>query len=127
MSILLAEDDPTIRLAIADFFTETGLRTWEAENARDALAMLHDPAYRVNVLVTDLHLGSGANGLVLAAEAKRHLPHLQVVYETGSPEKLVGRAIAEWERVFLKPFDMSLLAETVFALDRQVARRLQAA
>jgi CheY-like chemotaxis protein len=123
MAVLLVEDDPVIRLTIADFLEETGLLIWEADNAEDALVMLDDPMCQVSVLVTDLDLGPGDNGLDLAVKAKERLPHLQVVYETGSPEKLTGRALAGWERVFLKPFDMTVLSGVVCALDRQVCQR----
>jgi CheY-like chemotaxis protein len=123
MAVLLVEDDPVIRLTIADFLEETGLLIWEADNAKDALMMLDDPVREISVLVTDLGLGPGDDGLDLAAKAKGRLPHLQVVYETGSPEKLAGRSLAPWERVFLKPFDMTALSGVVCALDRQMCQR----
>jgi hypothetical protein len=46
------------------------------------------------------------------------MPHLRVVYETGSPELLRNRIMRPWERVFIKPFDASRLASEVLALDQ---------
>ena len=59
--------------------------------ATDALAILEKALGRITDLVTDLDLGPGDNGLVLAAKARRHLKHLRVVYQTGSPDMLRER------------------------------------
>lgn len=118
MCVLLVEDEAAIRLTLVDFLEDIGLHVLEAENASTALSILNNPPEIITVLVTDLKLGSGDNGLMLAAKARRKIPHLRVVYETGSPELLRNRLMRPWERVFIKPFDASRLASEVLSLER---------
>ncbi len=116
MAVLLVEDDPMVRLTLADFFEEAGVDLVEAGNAEEALAIIDDPAQRIDILITDLDLGAGDNGLTLATKARQRRPALKVVYETGSPELLGGRALFSWEQAFYKPFDPVALAATVSTL-----------
>ena len=115
MAILLVEDDPVVRLTLGEFLEEAGLAVVEAGDAEDALALLADRSQDISLLVTDLDLGPGDDGLVLAAKARRRWPELQVIYATGSPEKLEGHSVRPWEKVFFKPFDPAALAAAIFA------------
>jgi CheY-like chemotaxis protein len=123
MSVLLVEDEPGLREIIAFYLEEAGLHVCEAVSAHEALELLHDPAYSFSVLVTDLGLGYGDDGLELAIKARQHLRDLYVVYETGSSERMQGRPLAYWETLFEKPYDMVKLTDVVFSLDRQATRQ----
>ena len=118
MVVLLVEDDAMVRLTLADFFEDAGIDFFEADNAEDALAILDDISQPIDVLVTDLNLGTGDSGLVLASKARQRRPNLRVIYETGSRDMLADRAFSPWERVFYKPFDPAALAATVSTLNR---------
>jgi DNA-binding response OmpR family regulator len=126
MAVLLVEDDTVVRLTLADFFEAAGCDFLEASNADDAMTILGDPSQPIDILVTDLDLGPGDNGLALAARARQRWPELLVIYETGSLEMLAGRALAPWEQVFRKPFDPMALAAMVSALS-QPSRSRQSA
>jgi DNA-binding NtrC family response regulator len=117
MAVLLVEDDIMVRLTLADFFEDAGIDFLEAGSAEEALTILDDPLQRIDVLVTDLNLGAGDNGLALATKARQRRPGLRVIYETGSPDMLADRAFFPWERVFYKPFDPGALASAVSALN----------
>ena len=118
MAVLVVEDDTIVRLTVCECLEDAGLDVLDAENAAAAVAILEKPPCRVTVLVTDLILGPGDNGLVLAARARRRLPRLRVVYATGSPEMLRGRQMRPWERLFTKPYDICRLRDEVAALDQ---------
>ena len=124
MAVLLVEDDTIVRLTLAEFFDEAGLQVQEAGSADQALAIFHDPTQGIDILVTDLDLGPGDNGLALAQQAKRLLPDLQVIYATGNPDILHGRRLAAWEKVFLKPFNPGCLVAAVLALEERRQARL---
>jgi DNA-binding response OmpR family regulator len=117
MTVLLVEDNTVVRLTLVDFLEEAGLDVLDVSDADDALAMITDPAQHIDILITDLNLGPGDNGLILAANARRHLPNLQIVYATGSPEIFSGHILAPWEKVFFKPFDTTALVAAVSVLD----------
>jgi DNA-binding NtrC family response regulator len=118
MAILLVEDDTAIRLTLAEHMEDLGLQVLDAADAEAALVILEQPPSDIRVLVTDLNLGPGENGMVLAAKVRRRVPDLRIVYATGSPEMLRGRTLRPWERLFIKPFDACRLATEVQALDR---------
>ena len=118
MTVLLVEDDAMVRLTLADFFEDAGIDFLEAGSAEEALALLDDTSQRIDVLVTDLNLGAGDNGLALAIKARQIRPGLPVIYETGSQDILANRTLFPWEQVFYKPFDPAALATTVSALNR---------
>ena len=123
MAVLLVEDDTVVRLTLGEFLEDAGLQIIEAGNARAAMEILADPSSRISILVTDLNLGSGDDGLMLAAKARASLPDLQVVYATGSPDRLAGRRLALWEKVFIKPFDPAVLAAVVSQLNARLDQR----
>jgi hypothetical protein len=54
--------------------------------------------------------------LTLAAEVRRRLPGVPIVYVTGNPDLVEARGLGPDERLFAKPFDPNLLAAEVRAL-----------
>lgn len=81
-TVLIAEDDSTMRTLIATVLGESAMR-FEAvtvENAHDAMDYIENHA--VAVLVTDLRM-PGADGLDLLGFVKDHAPMTQVVMVTG--------------------------------------------
>jgi CheY-like chemotaxis protein len=123
MCVLLVEDDTILRMTMLDFLEATGLQILEAKDADEARVILADPSHHVLILVTDLNLGVGDDGLVLAAQARKYLPELEVIYATGSPEMLRNRLVASWEQVFLKPFNPQTLTQAVSALHTALIER----
>lgn len=122
MPVLLVEDDEAVRSTISEIFMEAGLQVLEAADAADAMVILGDPSQHIDILVTDLDLGPGDDGLALAAQARRELPLLHVIYATGSPERLTGHDFLPREKLFIKPFSPAALADTVCALSSLAAR-----
>jgi DNA-binding NtrC family response regulator len=118
MAVLLVEDDTVVRLTLCECLEDAGLEVLDAGDAMTALGMLEQSLHDITILVTDLDLGPGDNGLILARKAKKRLPHLRVVYATGSPEILSGRRMRPWERIFIKPFDIYRFKGDVAALDQ---------
>ena len=51
-TIIVADDDQGIRETLAEFFTMSGYRVYEAPNARDALEILDK--HKVDLLTTDI-------------------------------------------------------------------------
>ncbi len=66
--VLIVEDDSDIRELLSGTFAGEGYRFVMATNAAEMRsALASDP--ELDIVVVDLHLPGGANGLVLAAEA----------------------------------------------------------
>ena len=83
--VLVAEDEPTVRLLAESNIAELGYATLSAGNAREALAIL-DTGASVDVLFTDINMPDepdGIDGLELAPRAVELRPDVRVIYTTG--------------------------------------------
>ncbi len=123
MSVLLVEDDTTIRSSLSEIFEQAGLDVVEAADAADAMAILQNPLQHIEVMVTDLDLGPGDDGIMLAIRARLGLPLLHVIYATGSPERLDDHQFLPRETLFTKPFCPMDLTTAVCALSSPVVVR----
>jgi CheY-like chemotaxis protein len=77
-TILLAEDEPIVRLALAETLRERGARVIECANADEALeVVLTDTP--VDVLVTDVRMPGTLDGIALARRVKHARPGLPIL------------------------------------------------
>ena len=123
MDVLVVEDEPLVREAVARELREAGYKVGEAASAEAALATAEAADAAASgpppVVVTGLHLGPGRDGLSLGAEVLRRWPEVGVVYVTCRPDALAGRLLGPREHYVVKPFAPEAL--------RQAVRRLMPA
>src|SRR5262249_11998623 len=81
-TILVVEDEDDVRTVVRRQLESLGHTVLVAEAATEALLLLHGPA-APDVLVADVVLGAGMNGLDLAAAARRFRPNLPVIFVSG--------------------------------------------
>jgi DNA-binding NtrC family response regulator len=115
MDVLLVEDDPLQREAFALELEEAGLEVETAEAAPEALWLLQLRGAPL-VVLTDLRLGRELGGITVAEEVLRHWPGVSVVYVTGNPQALCGRALGTRECYLSKPVRGDSLSATVWNL-----------
>ena len=116
MDVLVVEDGPLAREAVARDLREAGHRVGEAATAEAALAIAEAAAAAGGpppVVVTGLHLGPGRDGLSLGAEARRRWPEVGVVYVTCRPDALAGRLLGPREHYVVNPFAPEALRHAV--------------
>lgn len=109
--LLLVEDDPLLRMTLAEVLGEAGFVVLEAEDAESALGLLaaHDD---LALLLTDINL-PGADGFALARAARRLRPGLPVVYASGRlTEPDPQRALPD-APFLAKPFSVSTALDTL--------------
>ncbi len=112
-SILLVEDNPSVRSLAVAMLEDEGYRVRACASAEEALEAA--AAERFDLLLTDIVLGS-MNGADLADELRRSFPGLPVIYMSGYTEdtQLVKVLARENGHRFLeKPFRRSLLLARV--------------
>lgn len=119
-TVLVVEDEPLIRLCVCDVLEGAGLGVEQAADADCALGLISalgtDQRW-CRVLVTDVNLGAGLDGIELADEARRSVPGLHVLYVTGNPERVLKRsAMRPRESVLGKPFQTAELVAAVRSL-----------
>jgi PAS domain S-box-containing protein len=117
-TILLVEDEPSLRLSMQRALTHLGYRVLEACDGVQAQKEWRQRKSQVQLLLTDLILPDGLNGRELAEQLQREQPGLKVIYTSGyNPDAAGGGRLSVKEGFdFLpKPFELMKLAETVRA------------
>ncbi|MDB6023811.1 MAG: multi-sensor hybrid histidine kinase, partial [Verrucomicrobiales bacterium] len=120
-TILLVEDELTLRSLTRDILQRLGYHVFEAESGPAAIAFM-DKGSKIDLLFTDMVMPDGVNGFELSKRLRAMHPNLKVLYSTGYSVALEGHeAELEEGRNFLqKPYHPRKLAETVRnCLDRK--------
>lgn len=81
-NILLAEDDPSVASIVEVMLADLGHRVARAANAEEALRLLQSDT-RFDVLVSDVVMPGGMNGVELAKQAERLRPGIKVLLSSG--------------------------------------------
>ncbi len=110
MDILLVEDDDQVRDCLAEALHEAGLKIADSGSAEAALDLL-DAQSPPGVVVTDINLGPGMDGLAFARAARQVCPGLPVVFISGRYGELRGMSCIE--RFLPKPFTTPALLRAI--------------
>jgi DNA-binding response OmpR family regulator len=113
-TVLVVDDEPTIRMLVTEVLQELGYTAIEAEDGKSGLKILQSPR-RVDLLITDVGLPGGLNGRQLADQAATTRPELKVLFITGYAENaVVGNGhLRPGMHVMTKPFAMDALAARI--------------
>ena len=116
-SVLVVDDDLTVRMVVTDVLQELGYCALEAGDGSSAFDILRSAA-RVDLLVTDVGLPGGTNGRQLADAGRVLRPGMKVLFITGYAETAaVGNAqLDPGMRVLTKPFAVDRLATVIRSL-----------
>ncbi len=113
-TVLIVDDEPTVRMLISDILEELGYVAVEAADSVAGLKLLQSDA-RIDLLVTDVGLPGGMNGRQMADAARITRPELKVLFITGYAENSVlgnGR-LAPGMAVMTKPFPVETMAARI--------------
>lgn len=115
--VLLVGYDGVIRMYLAEVLSHAGMSVTAAPDADRALGAA-DTAPPPAVLVSDVKLGPGRDGVMLAAEARRRWPRVRVVLLSGTPGNRDRCHLRAFDRFLLKPFtDDALLGAIIEATE----------
>jgi signal transduction histidine kinase len=114
-TILLAEDEPSLREMVQEVLSLHGYRVLSAGSGPAALEAWHRAERRIDLLLTDLVMPGGMMGTDVAAELRRANPELKVIFTTGySPGMARAQhALEEGVNFLPKPYSPNKLAEIV--------------
>ncbi len=110
LDVLLVEDDDLVRDCLAEALHDAGLDIEGSASGEAALAVLRREA-APKVLVTDINLGHGMDGLAFARAAREVHPDLPIVYISGRYGEL--RGLSGRERFLPKPFTAPSLLRAI--------------
>jgi CheY-like chemotaxis protein len=81
-AVLLVEDEPLVRLFMAELLVDAGFRVVEAANADEALTVLN-AGVDIHVLLADVDMPPGMNGYELAQAVHGHWPAVEILMTSG--------------------------------------------
>jgi PAS domain S-box-containing protein len=115
-TILLVEDEASLRKATGRFLARNGYTILEASNGKDALRQWEQNQARIHLLYTDMIMPGGMTGLELAERLQAQKPGLPAIISSGystelvQPDNPIGKGI-----VYVpKPCAPSLMLKIVY-------------
>ncbi len=113
-TVLVVDDEPAVRMLVAEVLEDLGCTAIEAEDGAAGLRVLRSDT-RIDLLITDVGLPGGLNGRQVADAARAVRPGLRVLFITGYAENaVVGNGLLEpGMQVLTKPFAMETLASRI--------------
>lgn len=112
-TVMIVEDDPSVRLIVLEVLEELGYTAIEAIDGRSAIPILQSNR-RIDLLVSDVGL-PGMNGRQLAEVARETRPDLRVLFITGYAQNAAVRGgfLDHGMDMMTKPFAIDALATKI--------------
>jgi CheY-like chemotaxis protein len=113
--ILVVEDEEVLRIVLETTFRRAGYKVLLAASGPEGLTVWRKAEPRVDLVVTDIVMPGGMNGLDLVDEMLRDEPALRHIYVSGySTEFYRGREVfVEGENFLQKPYSLATLTRLV--------------
>jgi PAS domain S-box-containing protein len=113
-TILLVEDEPTLREWVREILQGLGYRIVEAGNGVEALKIWDEQRGRIDLLLTDMVMPEGLTGRDLARQLKSRQASLKVIYTSGYSEEILSNEAELRDAPFLaKPYHAPQLTKLV--------------
>ena len=114
-TILVVEDEEGVRALVTKVLGDLGYRLLEAQSGPRALDVWREHESEIDMLITDIVMPDGMNGLELAERLRRSRPSLKVIFTSGyladvSREDIPAR---ETDAYLAKPFSLPEMARMV--------------
>jgi len=110
--ILLVEDNAAVAQATRSLLESIGCGTTRVATADDAWDYLNAHPKDVDVVLSDIEMPGGMDGIGLATLVKARDPELPIILMTGYAERL-EQAVKQNLEVLPKPFSVETLAEAI--------------
>jgi two-component system cell cycle sensor histidine kinase/response regulator CckA len=115
-SILLVDDEASIRKLMKAVLAETGFRILQAGSSDEALGILETQGPTIHLVVTDIQMPPGMDGLTLVETVRLRYPDLPVLFISGYSHfySRLSEILDSGRTWFLqKPFSPHQLVEAV--------------
>jgi CheY-like chemotaxis protein len=111
--ILFVEDNLEVAAITSDIIRTLGYEVIHVDRAREALNLLASGRWAFQLLITDVVMPDGMDGVQLAQQVRRQMPSLPIILVSGYNE--AGSAEAAGFRLLRKPLPAQQLAEAIEA------------
>lgn len=116
-TVLIVDDEPTVRMLVVDILEEMGYVAIEASDSVSGLKIL-ESTEKIDLLISDVGLPGGMNGRQMADAARVKRNDLNVLFITGYAENaVIGNGhLDPGMEILTKPFSMDTLAVRIRSL-----------
>ncbi|MFL5286018.1 MAG: ATP-binding protein [Rhodopila sp.] len=116
-TVLVIDDEPSLRALVAEVLSDLGYRVLEAADGIEGLSILRSDT-RIDLLISDVGLPGGMNGRQVADAGLELRPALKVLFITGYAETVVlgERHAGAVTQVLTKPFTMDALGARISSM-----------
>lgn len=121
-TVLLADGDVIIRMALGDYLRACGHKVLEAANGDEAKAVLQS-GIAIDVLLSDAELAGVENGFALAQWVRRYRPSVEVILTSTVSGKAQTASEFCARHPTKAPYDSSGLTARIRALNAERKRR----
>jgi len=114
IAVLIADDDPSVRLFMARALIDAGFRVLESSNSHEAAAKIQSHPSGVDLVVADIRM-PGGSGLDLGVDLSANNSNTDVLYVSGLIDSIAVESLRlrdPWA-ILTKPFTASVLVERV--------------
>jgi len=103
--VLVVDDEPDLLDIAIAYLEQAGFTAYQAADGASALDVIEQHS-DINLIVTDIIMPGGMNGVELAQTIRQLLPHVKIVYSSGFPaDSLAERNVPTLDGPFLrKPY-----------------------
>jgi two-component system cell cycle sensor histidine kinase/response regulator CckA len=114
-TILLVEDEPSVRLLTRSVLERAGYQVLEAAHGVEALKIWGQQQDKIQLLFTDIVMPEGISGRELATRLRTQNPRLRIIFTSGYSADIAGQdlALQEGQNFVQKPSSPRHLLETV--------------
>ena len=122
-TVLVVDDEPTVRMVLLEILEDLGYSTLEAGDGAAGLKILQSNT-PIDLLVTDVGLPGGMNGRQMADAGRVHRPDLKILFITGYAENanLGNRILELGMAIATKPFSLDSMAARIQSMMDQSAK-----
>jgi CheY-like chemotaxis protein len=82
IAVLIVEDEALVRIDLVEALQEAGFKTFEANNAAEAIAIMETNS-EIRVVFTDIEMPGTMDGLALSHYVRRRWPPTIIVISSG--------------------------------------------
>ena len=114
-TILLVEDEFSLRRAVAKVLRRLGYRVLEAGDGQEAIEVWQKAAEHIDLLFSDMMMPEGVSGLDLAQKLREQQPDLKVIISSGYNAEMAGgpRPTAGGIVYLDKPYQIAVMSKAI--------------
>lgn len=101
-TLVVAEDEVLLRMALSEYLRDVGFHVLEAANGDEARKIV-GAVGGVDLVISDVHMETKEEGIVLARWLGEHYPEIPVILTSGSKDVAASPALAALKDVTFVP------------------------